>query len=118
MESSFREWASLTKTFQLQPIEKSNSSKNFFCFPDKLKLTHTPISNHTVINIIPRSRIIFLRGKSVHKALNVGIRNSHVAYLALSKVADADFPTAPNPTPTARPSERERKFKNSDQSGS
>lgn len=28
-----------------------------------------------------------------------------VAYLALSKVADAVFSTAPNPTPTARPSE-------------
>ena len=32
-----------------------------------------------------------------------------VAYLALSKVADAVFPTAPNPTPTARPSERDIK---------
>lgn len=28
-----------------------------------------------------------------------------MAYLALSKVADAVFSTAPNPTPTARPSE-------------
>lgn len=30
-------------------------------------------------------------------------------YLALWKVADADFPTAPNPTPTARPSETGRR---------
>ena len=32
-----------------------------------------------------------------------------MAYLALWKVADADFPIAPNPTPTARPSETGRK---------
>lgn len=30
-------------------------------------------------------------------------------YLALWKVADADFPTAPNPTPTAKPSETGRR---------
>lgn len=32
-----------------------------------------------------------------------------MTYLALWKVADADFPTAPNPTPTARPSETGKK---------
>lgn len=32
-------------------------------------------------------------------------------YLALWKVADADFPTAPNPTPTAKPSEMGRRKK-------
>ena len=31
-----------------------------------------------------------------------------LTYLAFSKVADGDFPTAPKPTPTARPSEKYR----------
>lgn len=35
-----------------------------------------------------------------------------LAHLALSKVADAVFPMAPNPTPTARPSETDIKKKN------
>lgn len=45
----------------------------------------------------------------MHKTWCTQSRSSVVAYLALWKVADADFPIAPNPTPTARPSEIGRK---------
>lgn len=50
-----------------------------------------------------------LQEAKAHKTRPAESRSILVAYLALWKVADEDFPIAPNPTPTARPSETGRK---------
>ena len=66
-------------------------------------------NEYQVICLLSKSRIEFSDKISFVYIYSITITSILLQYLALSNVAECDFPIAPNPTPTASPSNKTKK---------